>query len=221
MRIVQGRTTPGWSRRGMLYESKTFRLEADDQVLTLWLDFGGQSRHTITLAVLHELNLVLDRIAVLPVPDVFLLRSSFSASFLEEFDSTELCRFTSALEYAALARRGQEVTRKLAGLACTSLALIEGRCSGAGLELALAGNHRLAAETALTSFEFPEVARGLIPCWGGTYRLPRLVGTRVAIRLLRDGAVLAVPAARHYRLVDEVTTPTRIAIDLQAMVDRL
>src|SRR5262249_34071339 len=214
-------TTPGRSRRGMLYESKTFHLEADDQVLTLWLDFSGRSRHTLTLATLHELNLVLDRIAALPVPDVLVLRSSSPASFLEEFESAELSRFTSALEFAALARRGQEVTRKLAGLACTTLAVIEGRCAGAGLEVALACHYRLAVDTAATRFESPDVSRGLIPFCGATWRLPRLVGTRAALSLLRDGKAIAAPAARHIRLVDQITIPDRANIDLHAMVDRL
>ena len=205
----------------MLYESKTFRLEADDQILTLWLDFSGRSRHTLTLATLHELNLVLDRIAALPVPDVLVVRSSSPVSFLEEFDSAELCRFTSALEFAALARRGQEVTRKLAGLACTTLAVIEGRCAGAGLEVALACSYRLAVDMAATRFECSEVTRGLIPFWGGTYRLPQMIGVRATLRLLRDGASYAAPAARHVRLVDQTTSPDRSSIDLQAMVDRL
>jgi len=205
----------------MLYESKTFRLEADDQVLTLWLDFSGRACHTLTLARLHELNLVLDRIAALPVPDVLVLRSSSPTSFLEEFDGVELCRFSSALEFAALARRGQEVTRKLAGLACTTLAVIEGRCAGAGLEIALACHYRLAVDSAATRFESPDVSRGLIPFWGGTWRLPRLVGTRAALSLLRDGKAFAAPAARHIRLVDRITAPDRASIDLPAMVDRL
>src|SRR3954468_12324026 len=98
----------------MLYESPTFRLEADDQVLTLWLDFRGRTNHTFSLPILHELNLVLDRIGTLPAPEVFVIRSSRPGVFLEEFSSTELARFQSPLEFAALSRRGQEAGRKIA-----------------------------------------------------------------------------------------------------------
>jgi 3-hydroxyacyl-CoA dehydrogenase/enoyl-CoA hydratase/3-hydroxybutyryl-CoA epimerase len=205
----------------MLYESKSFRLEADDQVVTLWLDFRDRPSHTLTLTLLNELSLVLDRIATFPAAEIVIIRSSSANSFLEEFDSTELCRFTSPLQFAALARRGQEVARKLSGLEGTTIAMIEGRCFGAGLELVLACDCRLAVDSASTRFESPEVSRGLVPCCGGTYRLPRLVGAKSAFRLLCQNESLAATAAQKCGLVDFVTTPARAGIDLQTLVDRL
>jgi 3-hydroxyacyl-CoA dehydrogenase / enoyl-CoA hydratase / 3-hydroxybutyryl-CoA epimerase len=204
----------------MLYESKTFRLEADDQVLTLWLDFRGRPSHTLTLPIVHELSLLLDRVATLPA-DVLLIRSSSSESFLEEFDSAELARFTSPLEFAALARRGQDVVRKLAGLSIPTIAVIEGRCAGAGLEFALACGNRFAVDSPATRFEFPEVVRGLIPCWGGTYRLPRLIGMKSALSLLCGSRSLGAKGARQIGLVDQIAPAARIGIDLQTAVDRL
>src|SRR5262245_18956815 len=187
----------------MLYESKTFRLEADDQVLTLWLDFRGRLSHTLTLPIVHELSLLLDRIATLPA-DVLLIRSSSNESFLEEFDSAELARFTSPLEFAALARRGQDVACKLAGLSIPTIAVIEGRCVGAGLAFVLACGKRFAVDSPQTRFVFPEVVRGLIPCWGGTYRLPRLVGMKAALSLLRGVRSIGAAAARQIGLVDQI-----------------
>src|SRR5205807_1943930 len=123
----------------------------------------------------NELSLVLDRIAKLPTPDVILLRSSRPGVFLDPFDIAELSRFASPLEFAAFARRGQEVTRKLASLEAPTVAVIAGRCSGAGLEIALACRFRFAVDDWQTSFAFPELQRGVIPCWGSTYRLPRQI----------------------------------------------
>ena len=160
----------------MLYESKNFRLETQDQVATLWFDFRGRNSHALTSTALHELTLVLDRIARLAGPDVILFRSSRAESFLEDFDPIELSRFASPLEFAALARRGQEVSRKLAGLGPATIAVIAGAATGAGLELALACDYRLAVASPATQFAFPAIARGLMPCCGGTIRLPRLIG---------------------------------------------
>src|SRR5829696_2397232 len=218
---VQGRTPTGRSRRRMLYESPTFRLEADDQVLTLWLDFRGRSTHAFTSPVLNELSLVLDRIAALPPADILLIRSTRPGAFLEEFDAAELARLGSPLEFAALARRGQEVTRKLAGLPSPAVALVEGRCAGAGLELALACTHRVATDCPPTRFELAELHRGLIPAWGGTYRLPRLVGPRAATRLMRAGDSLGARAAERIGLVDRVLSPVRLAVDLLPLVDEV
>jgi 3-hydroxyacyl-CoA dehydrogenase/enoyl-CoA hydratase/3-hydroxybutyryl-CoA epimerase len=205
----------------MIYESQTFRVESDDRVVTLWLDFRGRAANTLTLAAVNELLLVLDRIATLPAPDVIAIRSSRPGVFVEEFDIAELVRFSSPLEFAASARRGQEVTRKLANLASPTVAVIEGRCAGAGLELALACRFRFAVDSCQTSFAFPDVRRGLIPCWGATYRLPRMVGTRTALRLLSDDSVLGAAAALRAGLIDRLSEPTRASIDLMSFVDRL
>lgn len=204
----------------MLYESPHFRLEADDRVLTLWLDFRGRRSHALTLPILHELNLVLDRVAAIPAPDVFLVRSGRAGAFLEEFDSAELARFSTSLEFAALARRGQEAGRKLAALPFPTVALIGGRCAGAGLELTLACDDRWAIGSLDTQFEFPELDRGLIPCWGGTIRLPRLVGVPTALRLL-TGHRIGPTTALRLGLIDQVIRPTEAQAGLVTLLDQL
>lgn len=204
----------------MLYESPHFRLEADDCLLTLWFDFRGRAGHTLTLSILHELNLVLDRVTALPAPDVLLLRSARPGAFLEEFDSAELARFHSALEFAALARRGQDAARKIAGLPYPTAAVIEGRCAGAGLELALACDRRWAITTPQCRFDFPELDRGLIPCWGGTYRLPRLVGVQPALRLFACRSA-GPSAAIRVGLADELIRPPESSVRLLKLVDEL
>lgn len=205
----------------MLYESQNYRLEADDRVLTLWFDFRGRLSNSLTLAALNELSLVLDRITRLPPADVILLRSSRPGVFLDEFDVTELARFSCPLEFAAFARRGQEVTRKLAHLPSPAVAMIEGRCAGAGLELALACRFRFAVDHCATSFAFPDISRGLIPCWGGAYRLSRLVALRIARRLLLGDTTLTAAGAHRAGLVDRLTAPDQAGIDLMTFVDHL
>jgi 3-hydroxyacyl-CoA dehydrogenase / enoyl-CoA hydratase / 3-hydroxybutyryl-CoA epimerase len=205
----------------MLYESKTFHLEFDDGVLTLWLDFRGRSSQTITLQSLNELSLVLDRVARFPAADVILLRSSRPGVFLDEFDIAELSRFSTPLEFAAFARRGQDVTRKLTQLPSPTVAIIEGRCIGGGLEIALACRFRFAIDSCATTFAFSDVGRGLIPCWGGTCRLPRVVGTRAAARLLSGESSLGPAAAHKAGLVDRLSNEQQMQVDLPTFVDRL
>lgn len=205
----------------MIYESQTFRVEADDQVVTLWLDFRGRPSNTLTQAAVNELSLVLDRIAALPAHDVILVRSSRPGVFVDEFDIAELARFSSPLEFAAFARRGQEVTRKLANLASPTVAVIEGHCTGAGLELALACRFRFAVDNCHTHFALPDVRRGLVPCWGSTYRLPRLVGPRTALKMLTGDTDFGPSAALRAGLIDRLSDSARASIDLMSFVDRL
>jgi 3-hydroxyacyl-CoA dehydrogenase / enoyl-CoA hydratase / 3-hydroxybutyryl-CoA epimerase len=205
----------------MLYESPSYRLLADDQVYTLWIDFRGRSSHRITLASLNELSLVLDRLAALPVPDVLVIRSSRPGTFLEEFDSGELVRFHSSLEFAALVRRGQDVARKLKQFEFPTLAVIEGRCAGGGMELALACDFRLGVEYPDTRFESVEVSRGLVPAWGGTVRLPRLIGLPASLRIVVEGETCSAVKARELGLLDRLVAPQQLSVELMSFIDRL
>jgi 3-hydroxyacyl-CoA dehydrogenase / enoyl-CoA hydratase / 3-hydroxybutyryl-CoA epimerase len=205
----------------MLYESQNFRLEADDQVLTLWFDFRGRPSHALTLPILNELSLVLDRVAGRPGADVLVLRSSRPGVFLEEFDVAEVARFASPLEFAAFAARGQDVTRKLAELPARTVAVVEGRCAGVGLELVVACGTRVAVDSPCTRFESADVARGLVPCWGGTVRLPRLVGVPAAVKLFLDGEGWTPRQAHRAGLVDRVIPPARFATDLRTLTDEI
>src|SRR5262245_18567190 len=98
----------------MLYESKSFRLENRDRVVTLWLDLRNHPSHSLTRSTLNELSLVIDRIASIPLPDVVLIRSSRRGVFLGDFAIDELSGFASSLEFASMARRGQELADKIA-----------------------------------------------------------------------------------------------------------
>jgi 3-hydroxyacyl-CoA dehydrogenase/enoyl-CoA hydratase/3-hydroxybutyryl-CoA epimerase len=220
-RLCRTHILSGRSRGHMLYESQSFRLESDDGVVTLWLEFRGRTSHSLTLASLNELSLVLDRIARLPTPDAVVLRSSAPGVFLDGFDPHELARFASPLEFAAWARRGQEVTRKLASLEAPTVALIEGRCIGAGLEIAAACCFRIAVDSPSVYLKAPDVSTGFAPAWGSTYRLPRTVGLRTALRMLLDGLALGPVAARRAGLIDRVFAPASASIELMSFIDRL
>lgn len=205
----------------MLYESPNFRLESDDDVITLWLEFRGRPDNTVNLPLLNELALVLDRLHGLSTPAAIVIRSRNPKCFLEEFDIRELARMQSPLEFASLARRGQEVTRKLATLEAPTIAVIEGRSAGLGLEFALACDIRMVVDDRWSSFEFSELPRGLIPFCGAGYRLPSLVGIRTALRLWRDAKPISPSESLRLGLVDIKTTRERSSVDLTTLVDRL
>lgn len=105
---------------------------------------------------------------------------------------------------AARALRAQQVLRRLELLPVPTVAAIAGACPGSGAELALACAYRVASAAAGTRIGFPATRRGLIPAWGGTVRLPRLVGLRAALELVLGGESVDAAAARRLGLVDAV-----------------
>ena len=102
----------------------------------------------------------------------------------------------------AKARRGQGVFRLIETCGKPVIALVNGFALGGGCELAMACTMRMASETARLGQ--PEVKLGLVPGYGGTQRLPRLVGRSAALKLLLTGEMIGAAEALRIGLVDEV-----------------
>jgi len=105
---------------------------------------------------------------------------------------------------AAKARDGQALFSRLAGLPVPTLAAVNGACLGGGLELALACTARVAGDGLDVSLGLPEVRLGLIPGWGGTQRLPRLIGLSRALDLILTGRSLTARKAFQLGVVDAI-----------------
>ncbi|WP_298228184.1 enoyl-CoA hydratase/isomerase family protein [Gryllotalpicola sp.] len=103
----------------------------------------------------------------------------------------------------------------LAGLRVPVVAVLNGRVESAGLELALAADVRLATPDA--RFRLSEVSQGRLPCWGGTQRLPRVIGQAAALRMILFGEPVVASDALHQGLVHEVVdTPLGRAAEYTA-----
>lgn len=98
--------------------------------------------------------------------------------------------------------RGQALFQRLAELPCPTIAAINGLAVGGGLELALACDLRVAADSA--KLGAPEVGLGLLPAYGGTQRLPRLVGPAKAMELIFTASLVPGPEALRIGLVNKV-----------------
>ncbi len=103
-----------------------------------------------------------------------------------------------------LSRRGQEIFEMLAELTCPTVAAVSGACVGGGCELALACKYRVGLDSPDTKIGLPEVKLGILPGFGGTQRLPRLVGLEHALSIILEGKVLTVDKARAYGLLDRL-----------------
>jgi 3-hydroxyacyl-CoA dehydrogenase/enoyl-CoA hydratase/3-hydroxybutyryl-CoA epimerase len=112
-----------------------------------------------------------------------------------------------AMDDAALdeyLRKGQEIYDRIASLPMPTVAAINGDCLGGGLELALACKSRVAVNEPQIQIGLPETKLGLIPGWGGTIRLPRLIGVAPALKLMLAGKSLSPSDALSAAIVDEV-----------------
>ena len=149
-----------------------------------------------------------------PEVGVLIVTGAGEKSFVAGADIGELSGQTP-VEGAAYARFGQGVLGRLERLGKPSIAAINGFALGGGLELALACTLRLASETARLGQ--PEVALGIIPGFGGTQRLSRLVGRGRALELLLTGEPIDAREALRIGLVNRVVP----AVELLAAAESL
>ena len=177
--------------------------EREDGVLVLALDRAGESVNSLAQDVLLELDGILERIALDP-PKAVVFTSAKARGFIAGADIREFAQFELKGSTDDAIRRGQLVFQRLAELPCPTAAAIHGFCMGGGTELALACTVRVASDDASTRIGLPEVKLGIFPGWGGSVRLPRLVGAPAAFDLMLTGRTLTAKAARAIGLVDKV-----------------
>jgi enoyl-CoA hydratase len=130
-----------------------------------------------------------------------ILTGSGEKAFAAGADISELASL-SAAEGQQLSRRGQTVFRRIETCGKPVIAAINGFALGGGCELAMACTIRIASDRARLGQ--PEVKLGLVPGYGGTQRLPRLVGKGAALKLLLTGDMVGAEEAFRIGLVDEV-----------------
>ena len=178
----------------------------DDGVVVLSLDRHDSSVNAMSQDVLLELGDLIERIAMDP-PKAVVIQSIKPAGFIAGADLKEFQEFDRRGTVNDAIRRGQSTYQKLAELPCPTVAAIHGHCLGGGTELALACRYRVASNDASTRIGLPETQLGIFPGWGGSSRLPQLVGAPAAMDLMLTGRTLSASAARGIGLVDKVVAP--------------
>ena len=103
--------------------------------------------------------------------------------------------------------RGHRTFERIARLSVPTVAAIRGICVGGGLELSLACDWRVACNDSATKLGLPEVQIGILPAWGGSVRLPRLIGLPKALEIILTGKQLAGVPAKKAGLVDDIAYP--------------
>jgi 3-hydroxyacyl-CoA dehydrogenase/enoyl-CoA hydratase/3-hydroxybutyryl-CoA epimerase len=173
-----------------------------DGVAALVLDVPGRGVNVLSRQVLADLEAALDRVAADDSFRLLVIRSGKPGSFIAGADVHELSQLATPEDAAALSETGQRVLDKLAALSIPTAAIVGGACLGGGLELAMACDYRVAIDGPRTQFGLPEVELGLVPGWGGTQRLPRLVGLERGLLMILSGRRLGAAEAVRWGLAD-------------------
>jgi 3-hydroxyacyl-CoA dehydrogenase/enoyl-CoA hydratase/3-hydroxybutyryl-CoA epimerase len=193
-----------------VFESQSVVVERDtDGTLMLKIDLPGKSVNVLNDRLLTDLDTACDRLATEKTAPVLIVRGGKSTGFVAGADLTEFQAIRTAQEAEAVSARGQTLFSKLAALPMPTVAAIHGPCLGGGLELALACDYRLVFDRPDTQLGLPEVELGLLPGWGGTQRLPRIVGLERALMMILQGKRLNGREALRWGFADVLATSER------------
>src|ERR1700752_4890318 len=147
-----------------------------------------------------------------------ILTGAGGKAFVAGADIAELARVT-AVAGAAMTSTGQAVANLIENLGKPVIAAVNGFALGGGCELAMAATIRLATENA--KFGQPEVKLGVIPGYGGTQRLPRLVGRGRALQLILSGGMIDAAEAYRIGLVNEIVSADALLARAEAILQQI
>ncbi|PYI81573.1 MAG: hypothetical protein DME26_19755 [Verrucomicrobia bacterium] len=180
-----------------------------DQICVLTFDRPGSTANIFDRATLSELNEHLDRIANGPRLSGLVLTSGKPSIFIAGADLRGLADWLkhpaqSVSDLHSFIELGQSVFNRLASLMIPTVAAIHGACLGGGFEVCLACDYRLASPDRTTKIGLPETQLGILPAWGGSTRLPRLIGLPKALEVILAGKTLAPRQALRRGMVDDL-----------------
>ncbi|MFD2255791.1 3-hydroxyacyl-CoA dehydrogenase NAD-binding domain-containing protein [Luteolibacter algae] len=169
----------------------------------LVFDRADSSANVFDSATLAELGERLDELALQPEITGLLIRSAKPGIFIAGADLKELSTARGE-KLSRLITTGQTLFNRIADLPYPTVAAIHGACVGGGYELALACDWRIASDASATKIGLPETQLGILPAWGGTTRLPDLLGLQDALPVILSGKLHSAADAKRKGLVDEI-----------------
>lgn len=186
-----------------------FHLDTDkDQVLWISIDRADSSVNSLSRDVFDELDTILSSIDCEATKGI-IFTSAKKSGFIAGADITQFTKLKSTTEAYDLIRQAQVILDKLEAIKIPTVAMIDGFCLGGGLELALACKYRVATDTSRTRIGLPEIKLGIHPGWGGTVRLPNLVGVQQAMSMILPGS--AYPAKKCAKIgIIDAAVPERM-----------
>ena len=198
---------------------KHFVCERDPRgVETVTFNVQGSPVNIFADEVVEELSQIVDELER-DKPKAVVFRSSKPSGFLAGADVKRIQQIPTHEMAQTVQSIGQKLFDRVERLPCPTVAAIHGVCLGGGLEFALSCRYRIARDDSQTKIGLPEVQLGLIPGWGGTYRLPKLIGLRQALRMILESTTLSAAKAALVGLLDAAFSPDSFDSGLKSFVE--
>ncbi len=188
----------------MEYKTIIFQIEETRATLTF---NRPKALNAISTELLNEFSIILDKIYENEAIRVLILTGSGEKAFVAGADITELAKL-NALQAKNFSVQGHRTINKLQSLPIPVIAAVNGYALGGGAEIALASDFIYASANAV--FGLPEITLGIIPGFGGTQRLTRLIGLNRAKEMIFTGKMIKADEAQTIGMVNKVCSPDKL-----------
>jgi 3-hydroxyacyl-CoA dehydrogenase/enoyl-CoA hydratase/3-hydroxybutyryl-CoA epimerase len=184
-----------------------FRIEREADLAIIWFDLPGEKVNKFSSAVLQEFAGIVDELERSADIRRVILASGKPSIFIAGADVSEFTKVTSAEQAKEYTRFGQQLFHRFSKLRAVKVAAINGACVGGGCEIAISCDYRVMSDSPKAVIGLPETKLGIFPAWGGTTKLPRLIGLPAALDIILNGKTMDGKRAKRIGLVDEVVAP--------------
>lgn len=203
--------------------SNAFKYHVDENGIGhLVFDLPDEKVNKFTIDVMLELESVVDRLQNQGGIRALVITSGKEDIFIAGAD---LHGFAPAFKNSALLDKmihaGHRVFDKIENLPFPTIAVINGACMGGGTEFALSCTYRIVTDNPKTNIGLPETSLGIIPGWGGTQRLPRLVGLVEGVTMIAGGRPVKAAKAYKIKLADAIISTEFRQTETDAFVNRI
>jgi enoyl-CoA hydratase len=197
---------------------ETLIVEREETIGLIFIN-RPKALNALSRATMRELDAAIEELAADPSVGAIVLTGSGDRAFVAGADISEFNTLPSASVATEYGLKGQAVLNKIETMPKPVIAAINGFALGGGCELAMACDIRLAADSARLGQ--PEINLGIIPGYGGTQRLPRLVGRGMAKLLCLSGDPIDAAEALRIGLVDRVVPASELLNEAKALARKL
>ena len=196
---------------------KNVNISIEGSVFTMVIDHPPVN--AIDPQTLYELEGAVDEFLADPIAKIAIIASANLTVFVSGADVSAFAGIAKTGKIGEFILRGQTLFNKIAASPKPIIAAINGLALGGGLELALACILRIASERA--KFGLPEINLGIIPGWGGTQRLPRIVGRAKAAEMILLGETISAQEALRLNLVNKLVPRNDVLGTAQEIAKRI
>jgi 3-hydroxyacyl-CoA dehydrogenase / enoyl-CoA hydratase / 3-hydroxybutyryl-CoA epimerase len=181
-----------------------FRIEREGDLAILWFDLPGEKVNKFSSTVMMEFARIVDDMERATDIKRIIIASGKPSIFIAGADVSEFAKATTPEQAREYTRFGQQTFHRFSKLPQVKVAAINGACLGGGCEIAISCDWRVMSDSPKATIGLPETKLGIFPAWGGTTKLPRLIGLPAALDIILKGSSLDGRRAKKIGLVDDV-----------------